>query len=416
MTTRLYYDNSELREFDSVVDDVIPASPNQSRPSVILRETAFYPTSGGQVHDRGWLTLDGGIREEERLRVAEVAETEDGRIVHYLEAPPKLPQAGAVVHGSIDPERRRDHMQQHTGQHVLSAAFLELYQMPTVSFHMGEDYCSIDLAVASVSSKQIAGAEKRANQIVFENRPVRVRYVSRAEAEKLGLRKLPPAERDELRLIEVADFDLSACGGTHVGATGQIGSILLRKSEKVRQGTRVEFVCGERAVRMARRDYSALGEAATLFSTQLWDVPEQIRKSAEDSKMQRKQKDEALDQLAELMALAALRDLPETHERKILVRVFTDREIGFAKLFAQKATRTDVPAIALVASALDPPGLVFAQTPGGLADMAALLKQVLAAVGGRGGGSRDFAQGGVPAGSNINLEQLLRQAAGTIGA
>jgi alanyl-tRNA synthetase len=280
MTKRLYYDSSEIHEFDSVVEVVAALSPEQARPAVILRETAFYPTSGGQVHDTGWLTIDGGGRAEEGLRVTEVAEAEDGRIVHYLEVPSKLPLPGAAVHGSIDRERRRDHMQQHTGQHVLSAAFIELYQMPTVSFHMGEDYCSIDLAAPSVGSEQIAKAEKRANQIVFENRPVQIRYVSRAEAEKLGLRKLPPAERDELRLIEVADFDVSACGGTHVSASGQIGSILLRKSERVRQGTRVEFVCGERAVRMARRDYSALSEAAALFSSQLWDVPDQIRKNA----------------------------------------------------------------------------------------------------------------------------------------
>jgi alanyl-tRNA synthetase len=412
MTKRLYYDSSETHEFDSVVEDVAPISTEQARPSVILRETAFYPTSGGQVHDTGWLTLDGA----ERLRVTEVAETEDGRIVHYLEAPPKLPLAGAAVHGSIDLERRRDHMQQHTGQHVLSAAFVELYQMPTVSFHMGEDYCSIDLATPSVSSAQIAGAEKRANQIVFENRPVRIRYVSRAEAEKLGLRKLPPAERDELRLVEVADFDLSACGGTHVGASGQIGAIVLRKSERVRQGTRVEFVSGNRAVRMARRDYSALSEAAALFSAQLWDVPEQIRKSVEENKLLRKQKDDVLDQLAELMASAALRDQPEANGRKIIVHVFSDRDIGFAKLFAQKVTRAGTPAIALVASTLDPPGLVFAQTPGGSADMGGLLMQVVSSVGGRGGGSRDFAQGGVPAGSHVNVEQLLREAAGTIGA
>ncbi len=411
MTKRLYYDSSEIHEFDSVVEAVTTPSPEQSRPAVILRETAFYPTSGGQVHDTGWLTLDGV-----RLRVTEVADAEDGRIVHYLEAPPKLPLAGAAVHGSIDAERRRDHMQQHTGQHVLSAAFVELYQMPTVSFHMGEDYCSIDLATPSVSPEQIVAAEKRANQIVFEDRPVRVRYVSRAEAEKLGLRKLPPAERDELRLIEIADFDLSACGGTHVGSSGQIGSILLRKTEKVRQGTRVEFVCGNRAVRMARRDYSALTEAAALFSAQLWDVPEQIRKNADESRLLRKQKDDTLDQLAEVMALAALNAESETSGRKIIVRVFSDRDIGFAKLFAQKVTRAGTTAIALVASIVEPPGLVFAQTPGGSADMGALLKQVLSSVGGRGGGSRDFAQGGVPAGSKINLEQLLRQAAGTIGA
>jgi alanyl-tRNA synthetase len=228
MTKRLYYDSSEMHEFDSVIEDVAPLSPQQSRPAVILRETAFYPTSGGQVHDTGWLTLDGA----ERLRVTEVADAEDGRIVHYLEAPARLPLAGAAVHGSVDPERRRDHMQQHSGQHVLSAAFVELYQMATTSFHMGEDYCSIDLAAPSVSSEQIAGAEKRANQIVFENRPVRIRYVSRAEAERLGLRKLPPAERDELRLVEVVDFDLSACGGTHVGSSGQIGSIVLRMKRR----------------------------------------------------------------------------------------------------------------------------------------------------------------------------------------
>jgi len=416
MTKRLYYDSSEVHEFDSVVEEVTTLSADQSRPAVILRETAFYPTSGGQVHDTGWLTLEGA----ERLRVTEVADAEDGRILHYLEAPPKLPVAGVRVRGSIDPERRRDHMQQHSGQHVLSAAFVELYQMSTVSFHMGEDYCSIDLATPSVSSEHTVAAEKRANEVVFENRPVRIRYVSRAEAEKLGLRKLPPAEHRELRLVEFADFDLTACGGTHVGASGQIGSILLRKTEKVRQGTRVEFVCGDRAVRMARCDYSALSEAAALFSAKLWDVPDQIRKSVEESKLLRKQKDDALDQLAELMALAALHNQPEKNGRKIIVRAFSDRDISFAKLFAQKVTRTATPAIALVASTVDPPGLVFAQTPsqasGAAADMGALLKQVLSSVGGRGGGSRDFAQGGIPAGSNVNIEQLLQQAAVTIGS
>jgi alanyl-tRNA synthetase len=418
MTKRLYYDDSSIFEFDSIVEEVAASSENP-RPAVILRESAFYPTSGGQVHDTGWLRLgsEGG---SERLRVTEVVDAEDGRVVHYLETPPKLPLAGATAHGSIDVDRRRDHMQQHTGQHVLSAAFIELYRMPTVSFHMGEDYCSIDLATPSVSLQQMMGAEKRANEIVFENRPVRVRYVSRAEAEKLGLRKLPPAKRDELRLIEIADFDLSACGGTHVGMSGQIGSIALRKTEKVRQGTRVEFVCGARAVRMARRDYSALSEAASLFSAQLWDVPEQIRKSLDENKGLRKQREDALDQLADFMVAADLQDLPEKNGRKILVKVFNDRDINFAKLFAQKATRTGMPVVALVASTVNPPGMVFAQssvaTPGGSGDMGALLKQVLSSVGGRGGGSRDFAQGGVPAGSSVSVEQLLRQAADTIGS
>ncbi len=409
MTNRLYYTNSELHEFDSVVQSVAPPSAGQPRAGVILQETAFYPTSGGQVFDTGWLTTGA----QDRVRVAEVVETEDGRVVHYLEAPAKL-ATGATVHGSIDPERRRDHMQQHSGQHVLSAAFIELYQAPTVSFHMGEEYCSIDLATPSLTPEQVVGAEQRANEIIFQNRPVTIRFVSRDEAEKLGLRKLPPAERDRLRLIEVANFDLSACGGTHVSATGQIGSILLRKTETVRQGMRVEFVCGGRAVHSARRDYTALNEAAKLFSTQLWDVPGQIRKTFDDTKLLRKQRDEALERLAEALASAALNEQRETQGRKVVVRSFDDRDISFAKLFAQKVARAGVPAIALVASMTEPPGLVFAQSPGSTADMGALLKQVLATVGGRGGGSRDFAQGGVPPGSNV--EQLLQQAAGTIGA
>jgi alanyl-tRNA synthetase len=420
MTKRLYYDSSDLHEFDSVVEHVIPASPEQSRPAVVLRETAFYPTSGGQVHDTGWLTLEGA----ERLRVTEIADTEDGRVLHYLQADAKLPAVGIRVSGSIDPERRRDHMQQHSGQHVLSATFDELYQMPTVSFHMGEDYCSIDLATASVNPAQIAGAEKRANQVVFENRPVVIRYVSRAEAEKLGLRKLPPAERDELRLVEFEKFDVTACGGTHVSASGQIGPILLRKAEKTRQGTRIEFVCGDRAVRMARRDFTALSESAALFSAKLWDVPDQIRKTLDQGKLVHKQKEDALDQLAELMALGALHSQAGANGRKIIVQAFADRDIGFAKLFAQKVTRTATPAVALVASTVDPAGLVFAQTPaspsdvtGSAPDMGVLLKQVLSSVGGRGGGTRDFAQGGIPAGgTNISVEQLLRQAADTIGA
>jgi len=410
MTNRLYYNDPALDEFNSVVQDLVPPSAEQPRPGVVLQTTAFYPTSGGQVHDTGWLTTDAN----ERLKVAEVAETEDGKVVHYLEALAHPLVAGTAVRGKIDRERRRDHMQQHSGQHVLSAAFIELYQIPTVSFHMGDDYCSIDLETASLKPEQVVGAEKRANEIVFENRPVRIRYVTRAEAETLGLRKLPPAGRDELRLIEIADFDLSACGGTHIAATGQIGSILLRKTEKMRQGTRVEFVCGGRAARMARRDYTALTEAAALFSAQLWDVPTQIRKSFDDSKQFRRQRDEALDQLAEAMALDALSKHPEVNGRKVIVQTFADRDISFAKLFAQKATRAGNPAVALVASSIDPPGVVFAQTPGGSADMGSLLKQVLTAVGGKGGGSRDFAQGGVPAGSDV--AQLLKQAAGTIGA
>src|SRR5271170_4489761 len=232
MTDRLYYHDSFLYRFDAEVRSVLDGS----RPALILDRTAFYPTSGGQIHDTGWLAFENPAA---KLRVAEVADADDGQVVHYLEAPIKDVQPGTRVHGTIDAARRRDHMKQHSAQHVLSAAFVRLFNMPTVSFHMADDYCSIDLQIddldtPSLTQDQIESAERLANEIVLENRPVGVRYVTRDEAASLGLRKLPPAERDQLRLIDIRDFDLTACGGTHVAHTGQIGGLLLRKTEKVR--------------------------------------------------------------------------------------------------------------------------------------------------------------------------------------
>ncbi|MFZ0542084.1 MAG: alanyl-tRNA editing protein, partial [Candidatus Sulfotelmatobacter sp.] len=272
MTERLYYQDSFLYNFDAEVRSVIETP----RPALTLDRTAFYPTSGGQIHDTGTIVpadarFSDASFSEARFRVTEVADTEDGHIVHYLDAPLKdallkKVQPGTRVRGEIDAARRRDHMQQHSAQHVLSSAFVRLFGMATVSFHMADDYCSIDLDTASLSKDQVESAERRANEIMIEDRAVDVRYVTRDEAEKLGLRKLPPAERDQLRLIDIRDWDVTACGGTHVSRTGQIGGILLRKTEKVRQGYRVEFVAGQRAVATARRDFSTLTETAALFS------------------------------------------------------------------------------------------------------------------------------------------------------
>src|SRR5271170_1104718 len=213
MTDRLYYHDSFLYRFDAEVRSVLDGS----RPALILDRTAFYPTSGGQIHDTGWLAFENPAA---KLRVAEVADADDGQVVHYLEAPIKDVQPGTRVHGTIDAARRRDHMKQHSAQHVLSAAFVRLFNMPTVSFHMADDYCSIDLDTPSLSKEQIELAERLANETVLENCPVDVRFVTRDEAMKLGLRKLPPAERDQLRLIDIRDWDLTACGGTHVTSTG----------------------------------------------------------------------------------------------------------------------------------------------------------------------------------------------------
>jgi len=394
MTTRLYYHDSFLYDFDAEVRDVL----DSPRPALILDRTAFYPTSGGQVFDTGWITTAANAT----LRVTEVAETEEGKVVHYLEAPPKDLQPGTRVHGQIDATRRRDHMQQHSGQHVLSAAFIRLYNMPTVSFHMADDYCSIDLDTPTLTKPQIESAERLANEIILENRAVDVRFVTRDDAGKLGLRKLPPTERDELRLIDIRDFDLTACGGTHVAHTGQIASILLRKAEKVRQGWRVEFVAGQRAVSTARRDFSTLTETAALFSAHIYDVPQQARKSLDEIKSLRKQREQSQEDLAAAQAAALLAETPEADGRKLVVRTLADCDLNFVKLLAQKLTRLSPHAVALLATASPQPALVFAQSAGQPFDMGALMKETMTKLGGRGGGSKDMAQGGIPNADGID--------------
>ncbi|MFZ0279449.1 MAG: DHHA1 domain-containing protein [Candidatus Sulfotelmatobacter sp.] len=391
MTERLYYHDSFLYNFDAEVRSVVETP----RPALILDRTAFYPTSGGQIHDTGSIVLS-----DVKFRVTEVADTEDGHIVHYLDAPLKNLQPGARVHGEIDAARRRDHMQQHSAQHVLSSAFVRLFGMTTVSFHMADDYCSIDLDIPSLNKDQVEAAERRSNEIVVEDRPTDVRYVTRDEAEKLGLRKLPPVERDQLRLIDIRDWDLTACGGTHVSSTGQIGGILLRKTEKARQGYRVEFVAGQRAVATARRDFSALTETAALFSAGIYDVPQQARKSLDEIKSLHKQLEQSQDELAAAQAATLLAETPESQGRKLVVRTFSDRDLNSLKLLAQKLTRQS-PAIALLATESPQPALVFAQSAGQPHDMGALLKETMAKLGGRGGGSKDLAQGGAPKSDGI---------------
>jgi alanyl-tRNA synthetase len=391
MTERLYYRDSFLYEFDAEVLDTVSASDSDPRTAIILDRTAFYPTSGGQVFDTGTILPAGTAAPQ--LRIAEVAERDDGTILHILHDSTSVPK-GSRVRGLIDPERRRDHMQQHSGQHVLSAAFVRLFDMPTVSFHMGTDYCSIDLDAKSLNLKQIEAAEALANEIVQENRSVGIRFVTPEEARGLGLRKVPAVQKDELRLIDIRDFDLTACGGTHVQGTAQIGCILLRKSERVRQGWRVEFVCGKRAISTARRDFATLSEAAGVLSTHLWDLPQQIQKLQEESRASRKSREQLHEELAGLHAERMLSDTQDSGGRKIITRMFPDRDLSFIKLLGQKLTRQSSSAVALLGATSAQPALVFAQSPGQSFDMGALMKEALGKLGGRGGGSKDMAQGG----------------------
>jgi alanyl-tRNA synthetase len=403
MTDHLYYHDSFLYEFDAEVVDIV----SDPRPALVLNRTAFYPTSGGQVFDTGSITLPDSL-----AKVIDVTESDDGKILHFLEAA-GVAQKGTRIHGAVDIARRRDHMQQHSGQHVLSAAFIKLFNLPTVSFHMGVDACSIDLDAKQLTAPQVEAAEALANDVITQDRSVTIRFVTQEEAQGLGLRKIPPVERDKLRLIDIADFDLTACGGTHVASTGQIGSILLRKTEKVRQGWRVEFVCGKRAVDTARRDFTTLTQAASVFSGHIWDVPEQARKLLEDARSSRKDAERLLEELAEFYATKLLSETPDS-PHKIIVREYADRDLTFIKLLGQKLTRQAPNVVALLASGKGQPALVFAQSAKMPFDMGALMKQSLAQLGGRGGGSKDMAQGG-PAQTG-GLLQVLEKLASNLHA
>lgn len=386
MTERLYHHDSFLYDFDARVVETLERG---GKSAVVLDRTAFYPTSGGQVHDLGALIASGQL-----IAITDVADEEDGRILHFTSSSLAV---GTQVHGSVDAARRRDHMQQHSGQHVLSASFIQLFNMPTVSFHMGEESCTIDLETSALSAAQAQKAELLANEVIAEDRPVSIRFVTLEVARQLGLRKLPPKQTGDLRLINIADFDLCACGGTHVRATGQIGSIQLRKIEKVKQGLRVEFVCGLRAVATARRDYMALTEAAGLYSSHIHDLPEQIRKSLAETKSAAKVQHKLLEELAEFQAgsLLSQADGPP----RMITAFFAERDATFIKLLAQKLTSGKTDVIALLAAGSGQPTLVFAQSPGQKHNMGQLMKDAMAQLGGRGGGTADMAQGGLPANS-----------------
>ena len=407
MTERLYYTDSFLTEFEA---RVVAISREAGNIAVTLDRSAFYPTSGGQVFDTGWLEAAG--TNPNRVRVKEVAEHEpSGAVLHILEVDADIFQAGTLVRGIVDSDRRRDHMQQHSGQHVLSAAFERLYGFPTVSFHMGEESCTIDLAGDAVTAKQLESAEKLANEVIAEDRPVAIRFATPGEARAMGVRKIPATERDQLRLIDINDFDLNACGGTHVRSTGQIGAILLRKVERVKQAARVEFVCGLRAVRIARHDFETLTEAAALFSTHIRELPQQARKSLDEIKSAQKARHHLLEEVAELQAERMLRAAEDRREYRLVAQFFPERDLGYLKMLAQKLIRNDK-TVALLSCGGPQPSLVFAQTPGLSNDMGALMKQTVEQLGSRGGGNRDMAQGGAP--DPTSAEQALLKAASAL--
>ncbi|MGA8037657.1 MAG: DHHA1 domain-containing protein [Candidatus Acidiferrales bacterium] len=405
MTERLYYHDSFTKEFDA---KVVSCEPDGERWKIILDRTAFYPTSGGQPHDLGTL---GDIP------VVEVSD-EEGRIVHYTSA--DLP--AGPVRGRIDWTRRFDHMQQHTAQHLLSAAFVELFALPTVSFHLGELICTIDLKTASLTQEQLDEAERRTNAIIFEDRLVEIRFGTAEELAAEGIRKSVDRE-GVLRAIRVEGFDFQPCGGTHLARTGQAGLVLLRKFEKRRDGVRVEFVAGGRALGVTRRDYATLSEAATLLTCGLPDVPGSVVKLSEERRERQSTVRKLEERLADAEASRLLADSTAAHaggseaSTRTVSAVIEDASPAYVTLLAAKlAARGDAsaPVVALLADGASG-RVAFAQSKGAPHDMGGLLRVALAAFPGKGGGAKDFAQATVTNRSQCRnvLEHASRALAAT---
>ncbi|MBZ5617217.1 MAG: alanyl-tRNA editing protein [Acidobacteriia bacterium] len=396
MTERLYYTDSYLRDFSARVID-----RSGDGRTVYLDQTAFYPTSGGQPNDIG--SIAG-------VAVLNVIDEEE-RIAHQLAAPldggpaAPLPLSGPVA-CAIDWSRRFDHMQQHTGQHLLSAVFQELFALKTVSFHLGAESSTIDLEGGPVEPGAAPQAERRANEIVFENRPVLVHFQHAAEVR--DLRK--PSEREgTLRIVSIQSLDRSACGGTHVRSTGEIGPVLVRKLDKVRQTTRVEFLCGGRAIRRARADYEALNKTAQLFSSQLDEVPAvvavQLEAARANEKVRRKlELDLAAYQGRELYQATA----PGPDGMRRISRRAERGSLEELRAIAQSFTAQ--PKAIFTAALADPPSVLLAASADAGIDAGKLLKAALSDAGGRGGGNARIAQGSVA--EAALLEGVLRRLQG----
>lgn len=391
LTDRLYYHDSFLREFDAAVISCTPEGP---RWKVILDKTAFYPTSGGQPHDLGTL---GDVQVVEVVDAPNIAAGPEAsnpgdphHVVHYTTAE----VAAGPIHGRIDWSRRLDHMQQHTAQHLLSAAFIELFGFQTVSFHLGKEISTIDLAAPSVVLRQIEAAERRTNEIIFENRPVVIRFGTAQQLAESGIRKKVDRE-GILRAIEIEGFDRQPCGGTHLARTGQAGLTLLRKLERSREHWRIEFVAGYRALAAARSDFATLTQAASLLSCALADVPAGITKIIEDRRTRNTAIKHLEERLANLEAQSLLQQHPETSSGpRLILAMPPDATPAYLALLAAKLV-AEKNVIALLVGRES--GHVAAARSAELTqDLGATLRESLREFNGKGGGAKHFAQGALP--------------------
>lgn len=399
---RLYYEDSLLWTFEATVETCTEVD---GRYHLTLDQTAFYPTSGGQPHDTGTLHLaDEATGTKIPVKVVDVIDDEaTGAVVHVVEAP--FVQ-GARVHGDVNRVRRLDHMQQHTGQHILSAAFDQLVNARTVSFHLGAESSTIDLSM-ELTPEQITMAETSANTLVWRDREVVVRYVSEAEAAALPLRK-ESTRTGTLRLVEVPGFDLSACGGTHVPRTGMVGMIVVTATERFKGGTRVSFACGGRALTAYAAFRHAAQTTAQNLTVAVADLPDAIVRMQTQIKDQRRTIKELQEQVTASLAVE-LREttVPGQGGARLVVRAQPGWDANAIKFLASAIVSAPGFIVVLTGEGSPVPVVVARSADVGM-DAGAWIKEAASECGGKGGGRPELAQGGLTAGTNDILARATR--------
>jgi alanyl-tRNA synthetase len=389
MDHKLYYKDSYITDFST---KVLKQRQESGNCYVLLKETAFYPTGGGQPHDIG--SIEG-------IPVINVEEI-DAEIRHYLDHP--LPEGTDTVKCTVDWERRYDHMQQHSGQHILSAAFEELYGYRTVSFHLGKEALTIDLDIENLPPEHAAEAESRANEIVREAREIETKWVSHEEALQYPLRKQLSVAED-IRLVIIPEYDYNGCGGTHPRRTSETGAIKILGWERQRKKVRVEFVCGERVLTLLQEKHELTKELSGLLNSPAEHIVSSIQRILNE----RINLEKSLEEVKEALLHYEATELMANHNAKVLNRVYQNRTIQeLQKLARTIITAGDKRPVMLVAENADKLQVVCARAENGSLNMKEVLGEVLPVINGKGGGKPSFAQGGGEA--SISGNELLQLA------
>ena len=396
MTERAYYTDSYTSTFSA---SVVAQFEADGHPCLILDHTFFYPVSGGQPADRG--TIAG-------IPVTDVfIRPEDSAIIHVVERLPETSEVKAV----LDWARRFDHMQQHTGQHILSQAFIRIAAAETVGFHLSEETLTIDLGTQELQQSVIDAAESEANRIVWQNRPVIVRWASREEASAMNLRKIPANGGEKLRLIDILDYDLTACGGTHVSRTGEVGLIKIIKQESRNQKVRIHFVCGGRALEHYHYVNQVVAELTTQLTTGAVELSAAVAKLQDNEKQARRLSKQLQEELDSIEAARLLQESPAVNGVRIVTYVMQDDTSGRARAMAARLAGSDG-VIALIGASGPRSLLAFGRSDNAPGDMRELLQVALGHLeSGAGGGSTNFAQGGAQATERRAIQEAIELAA-----